>query len=314
MKKIINFYSDTGSSNLWIPSSKCPITDIACLLHAKYDNSKSSSYQANGTKWSIEYGSGSASGFLSTDVVSIGSAGIKAVTFGEATSEPGLTFIEAKFDGILGLGFKTIAVDDVVPVFDLMVQQKVVSAPIFSFYLNRNPNDPQGGELIFGGSDPKHYSGNFTFLNVTKVGYWQFEMDAISVDGQKGPYCSGGCQAVADSGTSLIAGPTKEIDALNTKLGAVPFLEGEYLFDCSQIDALPPVSFTLAGKEFVLNKDDYVLKVSSMGIDECISGFMAVDFPAKIGPLYILGDVFMGRYYTQFDAGNKRVGFAQAVN
>ena len=124
---------DTGSSNLWVPSKDC--SSIACFLHSTYDHDESSSYVKNGSTFEIRYGSGEMSGFISQDTVSIGDIVIKDQLFAEAVQEPGLAFAFGQFDGILGLGFDTIAVNKIPPPFYNMVNRKLIDEPVFAFYI-----------------------------------------------------------------------------------------------------------------------------------------------------------------------------------
>jgi len=300
---------DTGSSNLWVPSARCSMFDMACQIHRKYDGTRSSTYVANGTEFFIRYGTGSVEGHLSKDVVMIGDARIQNQGFGEAVTQPGSVFVAAQFDGILGLGYPTISVDGVYPVFNNMWDQKLIPNDVFSFWLDRNQNNARGGEIIFGGSDPELYEGEFTYAEVTRKGYWQFKLDGISVDSNQ--FCEGGCQAFADTGTSLLVGTKDDIASLNQKLGATQGPGGEYMIDCASVPNLPRVHFTISGKDFYLDGPDYVLTVNQLGKTVCLSGFASMGNPPPGPPIWILGDVFIGPWYTEFDFKNNRVGFAK---
>jgi len=311
-----NVIFDTGSSNLWVPSATCPIWELACRTHSRYDSTESSTYKPNGTEFEIHYGSGSMSGFLSTDTCCVAGVCVDDQTFAEATHEPGLSFVAAKFDGILGMGFPQIAVLGVNPVFNNMIEQGAVEEPIFSFWLNRDPNADIGGELILGGSDPLFYEGNMTYIPVQREGYWEVAMDSI-VLGEDVIGCNGGCTAIVDTGSSLLVGPTVETEAINKIIGGIELIPGtgQYQIICEEIPNLPTIDFTLGGTVFPLEGKDYVLVIEQCILGQCqtqcISGFMGLDLP--MGPWWILGDVFIGKYYSEYDMGNSRVGLANSV-
>jgi saccharopepsin len=294
---------DTGSSNLWVPSVKC--TSIACFLHTKYDSKASSTYRANGSEFSIQYGSGSMEGFVSNDVLSIGDLTIKNQDFAEATKEPGLAFAFGKFDGILGLAYDTISVNHITPPFYSMINQGLLDAPVFSFRVGSSEED--GGEAIFGGIDSTAYKGEIDYVPLRRKAYWEVELEKVKFGDDVLELENTG--AAIDTGTSLIALPTDIAEMLNTQIGAKKSWNGQYQVDCSKVPNLPELSFYFGGKAYPLKGSDYILEVQGT----CISAFTGMDLNLPGGSLWIVGDVFLRKYYTVYDISRGAVGFAPSI-
>ncbi|KAF3387042.1 Vacuolar protease A [Penicillium rolfsii] len=295
---------DTGSSNLWVPSSQC--NSIACFLHSKYDSSSSSTYKKNGTEFAIRYGSGSLSGFVSQDTLKIGDLEIKHQDFAEATEEPGLAFAFGRFDGILGLGFDTISVNKMVPPFYNALNQGLLDEPVFAFYLGDANKDGDNSEATFGGIDKSHYTGELINIPLRRKAYWEVDFDAITLGENTAELEDTG--VILDTGTSLIALPSTMAELLNKEIGAKKGFTGQYSVECDARDKLPDLTFTLAGHNFTIGPYDYILEVQG----SCISSFMGMDFPEPVGPLAILGDAFLRKWYSVYDHGKGSVGLAKA--
>ncbi|CAI2180932.1 5097_t:CDS:2 [Funneliformis geosporum] len=296
---------DTGSSNLWVPSTHC--TSIACFLHRRYDSGKSETFKTNGTEFAIQYGTGSLEGIISNDNLEVGDITIENQDFGESVKEPGFTFAFGRFDGIFGLGYDRISVKGVVPPFYHMVNRGLVDEPMFSFWINdADNNEEEGGEIIFGGIDQTHYTGEIHWASVKRKAYWEVELEKIVFDGEEVEMTDTG--AAIDTGTSLLAVPTIVADLINKQIGAKKNYAGQYIIDCDKVPSLPDFSMQFNGKLFTLTGSDYILKAQN----QCISGFYGLDIPEPIGPIWIIGDAFLRKFYTIYDLGKDRVGFADA--
>jgi len=295
---------DTGSSNLWVPSKSC---DNCKKSGAKYDSSSSSSYAKNGEPFMLQYGTGSCNGFLSNDEVGLGEVSISNFSFGEVSHEAADVFGSAPFDGILGMGPAKAAADHVAMPMDQLVAQGKVQHNVFSFYLASN--ETAGSTLVLGGTDEQYYSGEFSYVPVAKAAsilpYWLVSASDIKIAGESTKSCNWltGCYMVVDTGTSVLAGPPSAMNAIISKIGNVTA-------DCSNVHTLPTVSFTMAGKEFDLEPEFYVIRAKDdSGKEQCQLGLEGVNAGV---PIWILGDPFLRKFYTVWDAEQHRVGFATA--
>ncbi|XP_074119143.1 pepsin B [Sminthopsis crassicaudata] len=299
---------DTGSSNLWVPSTYCQ--SQACSNHNRFNPGGSSTFRSGGQTFTLSYGSGSLTVVLGYDTVTVQNIVVSNQEFGLSESEPANPFYYSDFDGILGMAYPAMAVGNSPTVMQSMLQQGQLSEPIFSFYFSRQPTQQYGGELILGGVDPQLYSGRISWAPVTQEVYWQIGIEEFAIGNQATGWCSQGCQAIVDTGTFLLAVPQQYMNAFLQATGAQQAQNGDFVVNCNYLQDLPTITFVINGSQFPLPASAYVFNNNGY----CRLGIEATYLPSPNGqPLWILGDVFLKEYYSVYDMANNRVGFAYSA-
>lgn len=178
--------------------------------------------------------------------------------FGEITHVTGMAFYVSQLSGILGLAYDSISVNKL-PTFLDTASMKDKS---FALYLALNPKD--SFMTIPGFDKDLMKEREFQYHSVVEKKYYSLNLKNVGQRDQR--IDTSGFKAVIDSGTSAIIGPADMI---------AKFVEGIFVHsDCANLSELPDLIFTIDDIEYVLEPQDYVIKVSLLGQSQCVMGIM----------------------------------------
>ncbi|KAJ6554575.1 acid protease [Mycena capillaripes] len=297
-KFLIDF--DTGSSDLWIPSSSC--TSSTCSSKSKFKASSSSTSAKKSGTFQIEYGDGSTvSGPVYTDTVSV--AGVKATSqFFSPVTTLSSSFAGDPVDGILGLAFPAISNLNENPFFNTAIEDGTVKTSQFGFFLASS-----GSELFLGGSNDAKYTGDLEFHDVdSSTGFWQITGAKAKVGSST---AVSSFETIIDSGTTIMYGPPAAVKKVYAQVaGAKIFDEenGYYSFPC---DTPPEIAFNWGGSDRTISSANINLGQTEEGSDLCVGALAGQDIGLG-STTWLLGDSFMKNVYTVFDFDQNAVGFA----
>ncbi|KYQ49956.1 Lysosomal aspartic protease [Trachymyrmex zeteki] len=236
------------------------------------------------------------------------SIAVQNQTFGEAISYRRRLQLVPNYEGVVGMGYSTSAITGI-PVLINMVQQRLLLRPIFSIYMKREFLETEVGELIIGDTDPNLYVGKLTYVNVTRKGYWKFTMDTVRLGNNT--LCANDCQGIIDSSNFRISGPLSAIAVINKYIRTISLNDSAFV-DCKKIYKLPDIYFIIGGRIFELTSEDYIIQSTLSYGTSCMSPFEDNNISDKDGPTWVLGSLFLRRYYIKFDMGKNKMGFAPA--
>ncbi|KAG2220451.1 hypothetical protein INT45_004193 [Circinella minor] len=281
----LNF--DTGSSDLWFACIKC----LSCgTTRTKYNPYASISYTHTLGSWTITYGDGStAGGHVGYDTVNLGGFNIKRQTL-QLASYRSQVFEDCPTDGILGLGFNSIAtIPHVVSPMENLIRQQLINQPIFSVYYGK-ASEGGGGELLFGDYNPKHIAGNLTTIPIDKSeGFWGVNVESISTGNET---FGKNLTAIVDTGTTLLILPDDIAQTVAKKYNATDNGNGTFKITCDK-SKLEPLVFTIANTKFMVPPDSLIYVEQDKS---CTAGFAYAGMPFTI-----IGGAFIKNHYIIFN-------------
>jgi len=261
-----------------------------------------------------------------------GCVDLRMVATTEMSQDP---FSSFEFDGVMGLGLSGLSQTSEFNFLETAAGDGSWSPMVgfertFAVFLAIS--DEEHSEITFGGWEPSHlHEGEelgWSHVRDPELGYWQLQVFGITANGVKTDFCDDGtCRAVVDTGTSLLGVPSTLGRDLAKSLrhnatseglcdGPGPVLEldlGNFTIKLDPADYARPemASEELKAAATVAGASTASDEVATNGA--CVPMLMHIDLPQPLGPkTMILGEPVLQRYYTAFDAGAKRIGFASA--
>jgi len=212
------------------------------------------------------------------------------------------------------MAFTTLAVDRITPPFQNMIDQGLVDNPWFTAYLTADGDvfNATGGQLTLGDYDSEHCSASCDFVDLSSATYYEFPIQGVKVQTATGDkvifYDKASTQrAISDTGTSLIVGPTKEVEEICKQLnGTFDRTVDGYIVPCNNT-SLPPIVVTINNKDYPVTQENYIIPT---GDGRCMLG---ISGGGGVNPQWILGDTWIRQYCNVYDMGNKRIGFCPTL-
>jgi cathepsin D len=290
---------DTGGPHTWVFGSNC--TTEACQRHETFGEVDSTTLKLLPLHWAVGYGTGSVSGVLGNDSLSLAGLNVNMV-FGLA-NDASKDFESYAMDGILGLGRSANSNFNTPSFMDTVAAQHLLKSNIIGFSFSRNEDGARDGAANFGDVDTTRFTGDIVYTNTTGTSSnWRIPLDDASVNGTPCRFINK--TAVIDTGSSYVMLPPKDATVLHNLIpGATTTTQGQnFTLPC---DSKAVVQMSFSGISYSISPKDYV---GPQYGSACVSTIVGQALDGD--DVWLLGDVFLKNVYSVFDYDNDRIGFA----